>query len=390
MVSKTYCSVAKNRADLIGVIMADVGKTMVEADTEVSEAIDFVQFYLKSFMEWTEHQGIQFSAKGTAVVASPWNFSCAIPIGNIISSLISGNVVIFKPSPFAVGVAWQVVQLFWRAGFPKESLQFINCDESTVGDYLIQHKHVDYVMLTGSNKTAEHFLTLRPDLDLIAETGGKNAIIVTELADLDEAISGIIKSAFSYSGQKCSATSLLLLEEAVYNNKQFLQHLADATASLHVGSTWDLKTVVGPLISKSSNKLKRAFNTCDKGEKWLLKPQKHADIPNCWSPGIKLGVKPESFMASTELFGPILGVMKVKNLTHAISIVNNSTFGLTSGLYSLDKREQNYWYSLIDVGNGYINRATTGAIVQRQPFGGRKKADLDMVIKLVDLIICCN
>ena len=174
-------------------------------------------------MEWTEHQGIQFSAKGTAVSGVAMElFMCHTNWGNIISSLISGNVVIFKPSPFAVGVAWQVVQLFWRAGFPlKSHYSFINCDESTVGDYLIQHKHVDYVMLTGSNKTAEHFLTLRPDLDLIAETGGKNAIIVTELADLDEAISGIIKSAFSYSGQKCSATSLLLLEEAVYNNKRF-------------------------------------------------------------------------------------------------------------------------------------------------------------------------
>ena len=197
-------------------------------------------------------------------------------------------------------------------------------------------------------------------------------MIITALADRDLAIKDLIHSAFGHSGQKCSATSLAILEAEVYDDPHFRKHLRVAVESLHLGPTWDLATKINPLIHEPKGVLKRALTTLEPGESWLLEPKQDPANPALWSPGIKLDVRPGSFTHRTELFGPVLGLMRADSLDHAIQLANDVPYGLTTGLQSLDDREQTYWLERIQAGNLYINRGTTGAIVRRQPFGGIK------------------
>ena len=219
-------------------------------------------------------------------------------------------------------------------------------------------------------------------MNLLAETGGKNATIVTALSDRDLAIKNVLHSAFSHSGQKCSATSLLILEEEVYEDAGFRATLCDAVESLRVGSAWELSTRMGPLIRPPSGDLERALKELEEGESWAVMPQLHVDgNPALVSPAVKWGVQPGSVTHLTEFFGPVLGVMSAKNLHAAIDLVNATGYGLTSGLESLDDREHRLWQEGIRAGNLYINRPTTGAIVLRQPFGGMGKSAFGPGIK---------
>ena len=219
-------------------------------------------------------------------------------------------------------------------------------------------------------------------MHLLAETGGKNATIVTALSDRDQAIKNVLHSAFSHSGQKCSATSLLILESEVYHDARFRATLCDAVESLRVGSAWELSTKIGPLIRPPRGVLETGLKELEPGEEWAVMPRLHVDDnPNLVSPGVKWGVQPSSFTHCTELFGPVLGVMEARDLDEAIDLVNATGYGLTSGLESLDDREQELWRSRIRAGNLYINRPTTGAIVLRQPFGGMGKSSVGPGIK---------
>lgn len=364
----------EKRDDLIGVMMLDGGKALLEGDPEVSEAIDFAFYYAKSILKMDRCKDIKWEAKGTILVAPPWNFPVAIPAGGIFGALAAGNAVIFKPAPEAVLSGWILVNALWEAGIPKDVLQFINCEDEKEGSLLIQDPRLNAVILTGATSTALLFSKLRPGLDLSAETGGKNALIITASSDRDQAIKDLIQSAFGHSGQKCSAASLAILEAEVYDDPNFKKHLRDAAISLTVGSAWDLSSKVTPLIREPSEDLLRGLTTLDRGEFWLLEPKQNKDNPNLWSPGIKWGVKKDSFMHQTELFGPVLGVMRAKNLGEAVELANGTRYGLTSGIHALDAREQKYWMENIEAGNCYVNRGTTGAIVRRQPFGGFKES----------------
>jgi len=256
------------------------------------------------------------------------------------------------------------------------------CRGSTVGQQLVTHDCVDSVILTGGTETALRMLAAKPAMNLLAETGGKNATIVTALADRDQTIKNVLHSAFGHSGQKCSATSLLVLEEEVYHDAKFRETLCDAVESLHVGSAWQLHTKMGPLIRPPSGELERALKELEPGESWAVMPQLHIDDnPHLVSPGVKWGVQPGSVTHGTEFFGPLLGVMPARDLRAAIDLVNATGYGLTSGLESLDDREHRLWQEGIRAGNLYINRPTTGAIVLRQPFGGLGKSAVGPGIK---------
>lgn len=357
----------EKRGDLIGAMIADTGKVFEEGDGEVSEAIDFIEYYAKNWKELSKN--FSFKGKGIVLVAPPWNFPVSIPVSGIVAALLAGNSVVFKPAPESVLVGWTLVSLFWSAGISKEALSFFPCDDEPVGSFLV--KETQAVVLTGATQTAKKLLSIKPGLDLMAETGGKNALIISAISDRDLAIKDLLTSAFSHAGQKCSACSLAILEKEVYNDPYFKKALRDAAKSLPVGSAWNPQTKVPPLIRQPSGDFQKAL-TLEPGEEWLLEPQCDPSNPNLYSPGIKWGVAPGSFTHLTELFGPILGVMCAETLSHAIDLANQTPYGLTSGLHSLDPREHRLWEKKIIAGNLYINRSITGAIVERQPFGGTK------------------
>mgnify|MGYP005841063877 CR=1 FL=1 len=381
ILARAAMELRKARGDLIGAAAANTGKVYTEADPEVSEAVDFTEFYSWTTDIYTGMENVRCEGKGVGLVISPWNFPIAIPTGGMAASLAAGNTVIFKPASAAAATAYEVCQCFWRAGVSKNTLQFLPCSGSKVGGKLTNHPDVDYIILTGGTDTGMKILQERPGVYLAAETGGKNATVVTAMSDRDQAIKNVLHSAFSNTGQKCSATSLLILEKEVYEDAHFRKALVDAAESLCVGSPWRFRNKVGPLIAPPDGDLLRGLTTLEPGESWVLKPENLEDNPYIWSPGIKWGVQPGSYTHMTEFFGPVLGVMRADDLDHAIELVNMTGFGLTSGIESLDRREQEKWKASIKAGNLYVNRGTTGAIVLRQPFGGMGKSALGAGIK---------
>lgn len=371
----------KNRGALIEAMVLNTSKTVYEADVEISEAIDFADYYRRNFEELQFFEDIKWKPKGVILVTPPWNFPCSIPAGGILAALVTGNAVIFKPAPEAILVGWRLAQIFWESGVTKESLQFLTCEDDHYGSSLIKDPRISMVVLTGSTETAKHFMKLRPNLDISAETGGKNAIIITEFSDRDLAIKDVIQSAFSYSGQKCSACSLVICTPEVYDDVRFMHQLRDAAASLQVGSPHHSSTYINPLIHAPNAILLKGLTELESGEEWLLQPIQDPNNSNLWTPGIKMGVSINSFSYRHELFGPMLSVMRANDLEHAIQLANGTIYGLTAGLHSLDVREHQFWLERIEAGNCYINRGITGAIVQRQPFGGCKESSFGPGIK---------
>ena len=382
ILSRAATEIRRARGRLIGAAAANTGKVFTESDVEVSEAVDFTEWYPFSARKFDRMENMKCKGRGVGLVITPWNFPIAIPCGGIVSSLAAGNTVVYKPASAAVMVAWELCQCLWRAGVGKNALQFVPGSGDEIGSKLTADPDIDYIVLTGGTETGMRIVKDRPDVYLAAETGGKNATIVTAMADRDQAIKNAIRSAFGNSGQKCSATSLLILEKEVYEDEHFKKQLVDAAASLKTGSAWQFRNKLGPLVNKPGEDLLRAMTTLEPGETWALKPENIGGNPRMWTPGIKYDVKPGSFTHTTEFFGPLLAVLKAKDLDHAIELVNQTGYGLTSGLESLDKREQERWKRKIRAGNLYINRGTTGAVVLRQPFGGMGKSALGPGIKV--------
>ncbi len=366
---------ARERGETIACMALDAGKAITESDVEVSEAIDFANYYARAFDGVIANHRPE--GRGVVVVTPPWNFPYAIPAGGVLAALMAGNSVILKPAPETVLTAFRLASQFWSAGVPREVLQFVPCaDDEKCGKALVSDPRVDTVVLTGSYQTAKMFRDWRPDLRVLAETSGKNSIIVTAAADLEQAVRDIVSSAFSHSGQKCSACSLVIAEREVYESHDFRRQLRDTAQSVAVGSAWKPASRITPLIHPPEGPLKRALTKLEEGEEWLLEPLMIDGNPRLWSPGIKLGVKPGSWFHQTECFGPVLGIMRAKNLREAIALQNDTPFGLTGGIHSLDPREVARWREEVQVGNAYVNRGITGAIVRRQPFGGWKRSSM--------------
>jgi RHH-type transcriptional regulator, proline utilization regulon repressor / proline dehydrogenase / delta 1-pyrroline-5-carboxylate dehydrogenase len=366
--------VARRRGEIVATMAHEAGKVVAEGDTEVSEGIDFARWYAGSALELGATDGARSDPLGVVVVAPPWNFPFAIPAGGVFAALAAGDAVVLKPAPETPLTAFLVASCCWEAGVPDDVVQFLRCPDGDVGRHLVTHPDVDAVVLTGSYDTARLFLDWRPDLHLLGETSGKNALVVTARADLDQAVADLVRSAFGHAGQKCSAASLAIVEAEAHDHPPFLRQLADAVESLVVGPSTDLATSMGPLIAPPGEALLRALTTLDPGERWLVEPRLLSDDGRLWRPGVKTGVRPGSWFHQTECFGPVLGVMRAADLAEAIAWQNAVPFGLTGGIWSLDPDEVEHWLEHVEVGNAYVNRHITGAIVRRQPFGGWKRS----------------
>ena len=364
-----------NRGALIEVAMAEAGKTMDQADTEISEAVDFAHYYAQRALELDKIDGASPVPFGVTVVTPPWNFPIAIPAGGALAALAAGSAVIFKPAGASARCGAVLADIISKI-IDQDVFVPVQLSESGLGKQLLSHPKVDQVILTGGYETAQLFRGFRPDLRLLAETSGKNAIIVTESADYDLAAKDIAYSAFGHAGQKCSASSLVILVGSVHKSKRFLRQLHDAVSSMHVGHANDPRTQMGPMIAAPAGKLLEGLTQLGRGEKWLLEPSQLDETGKLWSPGIRVNVVPNSTSHLTEYFGPILSIMIAPNLEAAIALQNSVDYGLTTGIHSLDAVEIEKWLAKIQAGNLYVNRGITGAIVQRQPFGGWKRSSV--------------
>ncbi|MGN6446528.1 bifunctional proline dehydrogenase/L-glutamate gamma-semialdehyde dehydrogenase [Amnibacterium sp.] len=364
------------RGRLVEVMVAEAAKTLDQADPEVSEAIDFARYYASNATELERIDGARFRPAALTLVTPPWNFPVAIPAGGVLAALAAGSGVVLKPAGPASRCGAVVAEVLWSAGVPEDVLALVQVDEDALGRQLVADPRIDRVILTGAWETARLFRDFRHDLPVLAETSGKNAMVITPSADLDLAVKDLVASAFGHAGQKCSAASLAILVGPVARSKRFLGQLVDAVGSLEVGTPWTATTRMGPVIEPAAGKLLEGLTTLGPGESWLLEPKRLDAEGRLWSPGIRTGVRRGSAYHLTEYFGPVLGIMTAADLDEAIALQNEVAYGLTAGLQSLEPEEISRWVNGVQAGNLYVNRGTTGAIVGRQPFGGWKRSSV--------------
>ncbi|MBD3561549.1 L-glutamate gamma-semialdehyde dehydrogenase, partial [Planktothrix sp. FACHB-1355] len=377
----------KRRHELTAWMVLETGKPVREGDAEVSEAIDFCRYYADE-MERLE-QGYNYDIpgetnrynyqpRGVSLIISPWNFPLAIPTGMTVASLVAGNCTLLKPAEVSSVIAAKLAEILVEAGIPKGVFQFVPGKGSSVGAYMVKHPDVHMITFTGSQEVGCRIYAdaaiLQPGQKhlkrVIAEMGGKNAVIVDESADLDQAVAGVVQSAFGYSGQKCSACSRVIVLESIYD--VFVPRLVEATRSLNVGAAEDPSTKVGPVIDANAHK--RILEYIEKGRQEANLALQMSAPSNGYfiGPTIFTEVSPTATIAQEEIFGPVLSVIKVKDFEEAIKVANGTNFALTGGLYSRTPSHIQKAQDEFEVGNLYINRGITGAIVSRQPFGGFK------------------
>ncbi|HLP87233.1 MAG TPA: L-glutamate gamma-semialdehyde dehydrogenase [Nostocaceae cyanobacterium] len=378
---------AQRRAELSAWIVLEVGKPVKEADAEVSEAIDFCYYYAEE-MERLDKGVIYdvagetnryiYQPRGIAVVISPWNFPLAIACGMTVAALVAGNCTLLKPAETSSIITAKLTEILIEAGIPKGVFQYVPGKGSQVGAYLVNHPDTHLIAFTGSQEVGcriyAEAATVKPGQKhlkrVIAEMGGKNAIIVDQSADLDQAVIGVVQSAFGYSGQKCSACSRVVVLESIYET--FVQRLVEATKSLNIGEAELPSTQVGPVIDQNARDRIREYIEIGKTEAKLSLELPAPPQGYFIGPVIFSDVAPDATIAQQEIFGPVLSIIKAKDFPAALTIANSTNFALTGGLFSRTPAHIHQAQTEFEVGNLYINRTITGAIVARQPFGGFK------------------
>lgn len=377
----------QRRQDLNACMVLEVGKVVREADTETSEAIDFCRYYADEIERLSqgysrdypgETNHYHYQPRGIAVVISPWNFPLAIPTGMTVAALAAGNCTLLKPAEPAAVIAAKLAEILVEAGMPAGVFQFIPGRGSEIGPYLSQHPDVHLIAFTGSQQVGCQIYAeaaiVRPGQRhvkrVIAEMGGKNAIIIDQSADLDQAVIGVVKSAFGYSGQKCSACSRVIVLEPIYDI--FLERLIEATKSLNLGPAEDPGTEVGPVVNAAARDRIRDYIAQGQQEAKLVLEMPAPATGYFIGPVIFADVPPQGILAQEEIFGPVLSVLRASTFDEALVIANGTNYGLTGGIYSRTPSHLEQAKLEFEVGNLYINRGITGAIVDRQPFGGFK------------------
>jgi len=377
----------QRRAELSAWMVLEVGKALREADGEVSEAIDFCRYYADEMERLDqgynydiagENNRYIYQPRGIALVISPWNFPLAIAMGMTVAALVAGNCTLLKPAETSSVIAAKMAEILVEAGIPKGVFQYVPGKGSTVGAHMVKHPDVHLIAFTGSQEVGCRIYAdaaiVQPGQKhlkrVIAEMGGKNAIIVDESADLDQAVAGVVQSAFGYSGQKCSACSRVIVLEPVYDT--FVGRLVEATRSLNIGAAESPSTQVGPVIDATARDRIREYIEKGRTEAEVALEMPAPDTGYFIGPVIFSGVSPDAKIAQEEIFGPVVAVIRAKDFQEALNIANGTNYALTGGLYSRTPSHINQATAEFEVGNLYINRTTTGAIVARQPFGGFK------------------
>lgn len=375
-------------------MVLEAGKNWAEAEADTSEAIDFCEYYARQMLRWAspepllqlpgEVDQLRYLPLGVGVIIPPWNFPLAILCGMTTAALVAGNTVIVKPSSETPTIAARFVDLLLDAGVPARAVQFVSGSGATIGDLLVRHPKTRFISFTGSREVGLHIneLAAKPQPGqiwikrVVAEMGGKDAIIVDHETDLDAAVQGVLVSAFGYQGQKCSACSRAIVDERIYH--EFLDKLQARVATLTIGPTDNPANYLGPVISAAAEQTILAYIEKGKqegrliaggakapGDGYFIQPTVFADIP------------PEATIFQEEIFGPVLAVTPARDFEHALELANNSQYGLTGAVYSNNPAKIDAARDRFHVGNLYINRKCTGAMVGAHPFGGFNMSGTD-------------
>jgi RHH-type proline utilization regulon transcriptional repressor/proline dehydrogenase/delta 1-pyrroline-5-carboxylate dehydrogenase len=377
----------RRRAELGAWVCLEVGKALAQADAEVSEAIDFCRYYAEEMERLDkgynydiagETNRYVYQSRGIAVVISPWNFPIAIATGMSVAALVTGNCTLLKPAENSSVIAAKITEILLEAGIPKGVFQYVPGKGSQAGAYMVQHPDVHLIAFTGSQEVGCRIYAdaavLQPGQKhlkrVIAEMGGKNAIIVDESADLDQAVAGVVFSAFGYSGQKCSACSRVIVLDPVYD--AFVGRMVEATKSLNIGAAEVPSTQVGPVIDATARDRIRDYINIGRQEGEVALEMSAPETGYFVGPTLFTNVSPDARIAQEEIFGPVVAIIRVKDFDEALAVANGTNYALTGGLYSRTPSHIERAGAEFEVGNLYINRNITGAIVSRQPFGGFK------------------
>ncbi|MFZ1977096.1 MAG: L-glutamate gamma-semialdehyde dehydrogenase [Bacteroidota bacterium] len=385
----------RRKHEFSAVMIEEVGKTWPEADADTAEAIDFLEFYAREMLRYSVRQTVTrissekneliYIPLGVGVVVPPWNFALAILTGMTSAAVVTGNTVVLKPSSDSPLTGWMFFQLMREAGLPNGVINFVTGSGSTIGDVLVAHPKTRFVSFTGSKEVGIHINELAARVQpgqrwikrVVAEMGGKDAVIIDEKTDLNAAAQATVISAFGFQGQKCSAASRAIVIEPLY--AKFLELLGEKTKNLKVGISDDPSNSIGPVVNKSSEE--KIYSYIQKGiaegGRLIAGGKKATGSGYFIEPTIIADVDPNGTIAQEEIFGPVLAVLKAKNFDDALAIANNTEFGLTGGVWTKNRKNAEKAKRLFHVGNFYVNRKITGALVGVHPFGGFNMSGTD-------------
>ncbi len=390
LVRKLADAMRERHEELMAIMMYEVAKTAPEADGDVCEAIDFCEFYAREMLRLSTPQKrsdlpgesnlYTYRGRGPALVVAPWNFPLAILCGMTVAPLLAGNPVIMKPAEQSSGIAKILYDMMLEVGFPRDVVQFLPGKGEDVGAHLVKHPDIHIINFTGSRavglKILEDANKVVPGQKhikkVVAELGGKNAIIVDDDADMDEAVLGALRSAYHFQGQKCSALSRLIVLESNY--ERFRDRLVQALKSMALGSPLDPATRIGPVIDREAQQ--RLLGVIERNRSKIIAQvevsAEQMEHGNYVPATLFEDGDFTSELAQQEHFGPLLAIYRVKDLDEALARLNDTDYALTGGIYSRSPQNIRRFLDEAEVGNAYVNRGVTGSIVSRQPFGGFK------------------
>jgi 1-pyrroline-5-carboxylate dehydrogenase len=375
-------------------LIYEVGKNWTEADGDTAEAIDFLEFYAREALRYDESppltpvpgekNELRYLPLGVGVVIPPWNFAFAIMAGMTSAAVVTGNTVVLKPSSDAPVVAAKFVDLMHEVGLPPGVLNFVPGSGGVIGDAIVTNPKTRFVAFTGSKEVGLRIneLASKPQKGqhwikrVVAEMGGKDSIIVADDADLDAAVEGVATSAFGFQGQKCSACSRAIVDAKIYDD--FLVKLKDRVQTMNIGDPARRETYLGPVINEAALRSISEYIEIGKKEgRVLIGGGRASEQGYFLQPTVIADVHPEAKIAQEEIFGPVLAVIKATDFDNALQIANNTEFGLTGSVYSTDERKLERAREEFFVGNLYLNRKCTGALVGAHPFGGFNMSGTD-------------
>ncbi len=392
---KTAKIMRKRRFELNAAEILEVGKTWTEADADVAEAIDFCEFYGREMLRYRkakpavqlpgEKDELAYLPLGVGVIIPPWNFPLAILVGMTTAAIVAGNTVVLKPSSDSPFVGFKFMEIMEEAELPPGVVNFVAGPGEAVGDTLVKHPQIRFISFTGSKEVGIHIYEeaakVRPGQmwlkRVVAEMGGKDAMIVDHETNIEEAVAGVTVAAFGFQGQKCSACSRAIVDEKIYD--KFVEMLAKRAESITVGPAKDLSNYMGPVINQSSmEKILQYIKIGSEDGGRIVAGGKQAPGNGYYvRPTVVADVDPRATIAQEEIFGPVLAVMKAKNFDHALEIANNTMYGLTGAVYTKNKKKLEKARQMFHAGNLYLNRKCTGAMVGAHPFGGFNMSGTD-------------